>query len=455
LPLSNVLATAYAHATLANVAAALALAWAALPKAGTPGPRLGWLPLTLAALLVLTSGAWLTHAASRVESAEQLMLTTILHELGAAVWVGGIAHLALLRPLVSRHSARADLWPRLLARFSPLAFPSVVLLLGAGIYLAVRYIGDWGGLIGTGYGAMVLAKSALLAAALGFGALNFLAVRRWRAGRDSNGIRQNVPAYVEAEFAIVITALLTAASLTSQPPAIDIQSERASAAEVLAFFAPKKPVLVPPPRDALLASATQTGDAFAVPGAVERVQSTFNHNVAGLLVLVIAVASALDRTGRIAGARHWPLLFLTLAAFLFVFAEPTVWPLGREGFWSTLAVPGVLQHRLATAIVVGLAVAEWRVRAGRLSATRWRFAFPVLCVAGGAMLLTHSHSVFATRSEFLIELSHAVLGLLAVLLGVGRWLELRLAGPASRAAGLLWPLCLIAVGFVLLFYREN
>ncbi|HEV7393836.1 MAG TPA: hypothetical protein VGO08_19500, partial [Burkholderiales bacterium] len=284
---------------------------------------------------------------------------------------------------------------------------------------------------------------------------NFIAVRRWRTARDSSGIRQNVPACVEAELAIVMIALLTAASLTSQPPAIDVQTEHASAAEVLAFLAPKKPVFIPPPHDALLASATSTSDAFALPGAIERVQNTFNHNIAGLLVLVIAVAAALDRTGRIAVARHWPLLFLTLAAFLFVFAEPTVWPLGSEGFWSTLAVPGVLQHRLATALVVGLALAEWRVRVGRLSATRWRFVFPVLCVAGGAMLLTHSHSVFATRSEFLIELSHGLLGLLAVLIGVGRWLELRLAEPANRAAGLLWPVCLTAVGLMLLFYREN
>jgi putative copper resistance protein D len=452
---SDILATAYARATLANVASALALACAARSMAGTNVPRRGWLLMTLAALLVLATGAWLTHAASRVQSADQLMLTTILHELGAAVWFGGIVQLALLRPLVRRHTADAELWPRVLARFSPLAFGSVVLLLAAGIYLASIYIGDWGALIGTGYGAMVVTKSALLATALGLGALNFFAVRRWRRGLDGNGIGRNVPGYVEAELAIVMTALLTAASLTSQPPAVDVQSERASAGEVLAFLAPKKPVLVPPPRDALLGSAASVADVFAVPGAVERAQNTFNHNMAGLLVLVIAIAAVLDRTGTIKIARHWPLLFLMLATFLFVFAEPTVWPLGSEAFWGTLAVPGVLQHRLATTLVVGLAVAEWRVQVGRLSATHWRFAFPVLCVAGGAMLLTHSHSVLATRSEFLIELSHGVLGLLAVLIGVGRWLELRLAHPASRAAGVLWTVCLVAVGFVLLFYRET
>jgi putative copper resistance protein D len=71
------------------------------------------------------------------------------------------------------------------------------------------------------------------------------------------------------------------------------------------------------------------------------------------------------------------------------------------------------------------------------------------------MLLTHSHTVFATKSEFLIEFSHAALGLLAVTIGVGRWLELRLAGTQSRAAGVLWSLGLIAVACVLLVYREG
>jgi putative copper resistance protein D len=224
---------------------------------------------------------------------------------------------------------------------------------------------------------------------------------------------------------------------------------------VLAFLAPKKPILVPPPRDALLASAAPTADAFATPSALEHVQNNFNHNMAGLLVLLVAIGAALDRSGKVAAARHWPLMFLTLAAFVFVFAEPTVWPMGHESFWATLAVPAVLQHRLVVLLVIGLALFEWRVRVGEVAATRWRFVFPLLCAAGGAMLLTHSHTVFATRQAFLIELSHAILGLLAVLIGVGRWLELRLPAQEARIAGQVWTVCLMAVGLMLLFYREG
>jgi putative copper resistance protein D len=300
---------------------------------------------------------------------------------------------------------------------------------------------------------MVMAKIVLVAIALGFAWLNFSSVRRWRAYGDTQRAHRYVPAWLEAELAVVATALLTAASLSSQAPAADVPGEHATPQEVLAVIAPKRPTLTPPARDAFLANAASASDAFAAPSELDRVQNNFNHNIAGLLVFAIGIGAVVDRSGRLPAARHWPFLFLLLAVFLFLYAEPTVWPLGTESFWGTLAVPAVLQHRLATILVVALALFEWRVRAGTLGVTRWRFAFPLLCGVGGAMLLTHSHGVFVNKSEFLIEFSHAVLGLLALLVGVGRWLELRLPAGSNRAGGMLWSACLIATGLVLLFYR--
>jgi putative copper resistance protein D len=138
-----------------------------------------------------------------------------------------------------------------------------------------------------------------------------------------------------------------------------------------------------------------------------------------------------------------------------VIAEPTVWPLGPEPFFATLAVPEVLVHRLAAVLVIGLGLFEWRVRAGHLARTNGRYVFPLLCFAGGALMLTHSHSVFATKWAFLIEVSHNALGILAVLAGAARWLELRLPGRTARLAGAVWPVCLVLTGLVLVFYKET
>jgi len=46
-----------------------------------------------------------------------------------------------------------------------------------------------------------------------------------------------------------------------------------------------------------------------------------------------------ERTGSAPWARHWPLLFLGLAVFLFLRSDPEVWPLGDIGFFTSLRDP--------------------------------------------------------------------------------------------------------------------
>ena len=160
----------------------------------------------------------------------------------------------------------------------------------------------------------------------------------------------------------------------------------------------------------------------------------------------------LDRVGKVRIARHWPLLFVLLALFIPLFTEPTGF--GNEGFWETLIIPEVLQHRLATVLVAVLGLFEWCVRTGRLTQARWSLVFPWLSLAGGALMLTHTHNVFAVKSAFLIEISHNAIGILAVGVGVGRWLEIRLPKQTSPLPAFLWTACLTLVGFILFFYRE-
>jgi putative copper resistance protein D len=106
-------------------------------------------------------------------------------------------------------------------------------------------------------------------------------------------------------------------------------------------------------------------------------------------------------------------------------------------------------------LLVALIVFEWRVSAGRWAGTRAEYVFPIVCFIGGALLLGHSHFIFVTKWTFLIEVSHNALGILAVLAGVTRWLEVRLPGREGRWPGKIWPVCLALVGWVLLFYRET
>jgi len=58
------------------------------------------------------------------------------------------------------------------------------------------------------------------------------------------------------------------------------------------------------------------------------------------------------------------------------------------------------------------------------------------------------------KEAFLMEVTHAPIGVLGACAGWARWLELRLpeAGPWP---GRVWPSCLIAVGALLIVYSEG
>jgi putative copper resistance protein D len=324
----------------------------------------------------------------------------------------------------------------------------VSVLVGSGVMLTVFYAGDPGALVGTAYGIMILTKVLLLVAILPLAYANLRLVRR-AAGRLDRRLARTA----EAELGIAVTVLFAAASLTALPPAVDVRAERATIGEVAERFRPATPRLASPPVEELLTTAQPL---MAPPGErtdVERAWSEYNHHWAGLVVLSMGLLAVLERLG-VRGARHWPLALLGMAVFLFFRADPRAWPLGPAGFWESMTLPDVLQHRAFVVLIVGFSVFEWMVRTARLRASPWGYVFPVLCAAGGAMLLTHSHAMLGLKAEFLTEVTHAPIGILGTLAGWARWLELRLP-EAGSTPGWLWRAALVAVGLLLLFYRES
>jgi putative copper resistance protein D len=192
-----------------------------------------------------------------------------------------------------------------------------------------------------------------------------------------------------------------------------------------------------------------------LPGinAADVAWSEYNHHWSGIFVLAIGLLALLNRMGlRI--ARHWPLLFLGLAGFLFFRSDPESWPLGSISFLDSLRDVEVLQHRFFVLLIVVFGLFEWRVRLTD-QRTGWQpLVFPLATALGGVALLTHSHAIANVREQLLVELTHVPLALAGMAAGWGRWLELRLNPPGSRIAGWIWPLCFMLVGALLLLYRE-
>lgn len=434
------------------LAAALAVA-AAWLRRNLDG-RSRWAVVGLIAGLFLVNEAWLSHATSRVAGAGGLMAVTIVHLVGATVWAGGITHLLLFWRRTRRDPQAAAHWPELVSRFSPLGIASVSLIVAPGLYLASRYLGDWSGLVGTGYGNLLLVKIVLFVCVLVLAGLNFGAARRWRRTGAPLALAQRVPAYIEVELVLASALLFTAAALTSFPPAVDLPNDRVSPADMWRMFNPKVPHLGGP--EPILIEAPELTDLQT--GRVGQKEDLswdrFNHNVSGAIVVVMALLALLDRLGGHPWARHWPLLFIAFSILIFVFANPTEWPLGQLGFVESLQNTEVVQHWLAAFVVFGLGWFEWRARQGGFANRNLRYVFPVLCIVGGIILLTHSHNIFELKQEFLTQSTHVAMGTIAVVIGCCRWLELRFPPPQDRVAGVIAAASMLLVGCILLFYVD-
>jgi copper resistance protein D len=412
----------------------------------------------MACVLILLGSVMTSHAFGRLEQRWLAATLTLTHQVATAAWIGGMPYLLI----ALRHCEPADA-ARVTNRFSRLAMVSVGLLLAAGLGMSQLYIRSAAAL-GTTYGAMVVAKVSLTAAVLAIGAMNLRIVRAIRAGSPPHLIP--LRRFAEVEVGIGFTIIFAAAALTSTPPAIDVRADRVTAREIAKRFAPEWPILRTPPLNQLsppspLVSSDPKQVASFVPGAQEPHPDTlgdiawseYNHHWAGLIVLVIGILGL--GSHRFSWARNWPVAFFGLAIFLLVRADPENWPLGPRSFWESFQVAEVAQHRIFVLLIIIFAVFEWAVQTGRIARGRAGLVFPMVCATGGALLLTHSHSLSNVKQEFLAELSHIPLAILAVIAGWSRWLEIRLPQPRTRLFAWVWPACFVAIGVVLLNYREN
>jgi len=408
---------------------------------------------------IMIAALMTSHSVGRLEHRVFLVTSTLIHHLAGDAWIGGLPYL-----LVTLRHTQSCLSSAITARFSRLALASVGLSLGAGACIAWNYIGSGAALVGTTYGAMLLAKVVLTGTLLLLGLLNWNIARSIRKGAEPNFLP--LRRFAEAEIGIGFTILLAAASLTSTPPATDVVGDRVSVREIVERMEPRWPRLSTPSVSALSpATPLNVPPASNLPGSFVPGQSRhpvrpadiawseYNHHWAGLVVLAIGFLALLSPA--FPWARHWPFAFLGLAIFVFVRADSENWPLGPRGFWESFQVAEVAQHRFFVLLIIAFAIFEWAVQTNRLSPRRAGLVFPMACALGGALLLTHSHSLGNVKEEFLAELSHLPLSIFAVVAGWSRWLELRVPAMRVNVLGRLWPACFVLIGAILLSYRES
>jgi copper resistance protein D len=417
-----------------------------------------WLPLFVA--IILSASVMTDHAVARLSGRSLLFALTFLHKAATGFWIGGLPFLifALFRAkdrLTQLHIA---------SRFSRSAVISVGVLLASGLAMSVIYIGSLGAVFGTAYGVMVVAKVVMLGALLLLGGINFRLLRNSTTGFGMPILRRSV----EAELGIGLTVLLTAASLTSQPPGVDLVNDTVTSHMILARMMPAWPRLTYPALIPVSAQGIPLDKTSLQPSGARDVDGNFlsykrlndikeseaNHHWMGLIVLAMGVLALLAKAGVAKWSQSWPLLLIGVSILILLRADTESWPFGPQGFWASWLHPEVFQHRLAALACAGFAVFELRVRKRALENDSLALVFPMMCALGGAVLLTHSHSIINVKEQMLTELSHVPLGVLAVFAGWSRWLELRLSATNRKIPSWTWPVCFVLIAVNLLNYRE-
>ncbi|HVN87978.1 MAG TPA: CopD family protein [Candidatus Binatia bacterium] len=449
--------TTVGHLCVARAACLLLTAAAA----GLPSARKWPLVAVLAAAAALFTGL-VSHAAAQPQARGLAVASQIAHIGAAATWVGVLIHLLANRARIesATTSSAVAVVAELVRRFSPIALTAVVLMLGSGLYAAVRNLVTPGGLLTSAYGLTLGVKLILLIPAVFAGFVNFRLIRPELIRITRAAIARETAAPVLQRFARMLELEVTAGLLVvtvagivgSISPPGDDGSLRLTPAQVQALLSPD----LPSP------SFVDPNSFVGVAGdrPVEDLRySEFTHNWSGVFVCLLGACWLLPALGAGVGAiagRVWPLLLLPFAGFIMVFSDPDVWLVPTNSVWSALGDPIIVEHQIGAAMVLLMAWLGWRDRHRPERERPLGYALPVIMIVGSVLLLGHAHSSLRVSDELtnLINVQHAILGALGLIAGTTRWLSLRGLLPPGPAR-IVWPALVVGIGMFMAFcYRE-
>ena len=232
---------------LFNAGAAFAAVGAMATAVRFAVPRLRWLPLAVAVVLVPIPA--LAGHASDTSPVPLSVVADVLHTAAAGIWVGGVLALALAVPVLARTlepERRGTFQEQAFRRFSAMALPAVLVIGATGVVRALRELDSVDQLWSTGYGQVILVKTALFAVLLALG---------WR-NRSRLIPRLPAPASVaalvttvRAEGALLVALVAAVGLLTALTPGRE-RVPSARAAEDGTTSGLRLPP--PPPKDAVV-----------------------------------------------------------------------------------------------------------------------------------------------------------------------------------------------------------
>jgi putative copper resistance protein D len=191
-------------------------------------------------------------------------------------------------------------------------------------------------------------------------------------------------------------------------------------------------------------------------------ESEGNHHLVGFFVALgglFILAQDIMKKKFFAVRYAWPVCFLLSGLFILVYSDTELWPFGRKPWiQGTLSNPEVIQHKIFAVLLLAVGLIELARARDRLKAVWAAWVFPVLAVAGSALLLIHSHDAGMRGENHMavmarIEAEHLSYAITGFGIGLAKgFAEVRTRWQAMFSK--LWPTLMIVLGVLLMFYTE-
>jgi len=165
------------------------------------------------------------HAYGALSGKAYGVISEVLHIGAAAIWLGGLTGILAVIQSRKQTNLSFEQLNKLILRFSALALPSVVIIAGSGVFLALQRLGSWHTLVGSEYGRLILAKSTIVLFILIIAAYHRLVLLPQMKALTANPTRENqeIPnkfiLAVRVEIILAVLAIVLAGMLsTTSPP---------------------------------------------------------------------------------------------------------------------------------------------------------------------------------------------------------------------------------------------
>jgi len=194
----------------------------------------------------------------------------------------------------------------------------------------------------------------------------------------------------------------------------------------------------------------------------DKKESEFNHHLAGFFVALAGVFVLFEPNL----AKRWPLVkyvwpacFLLAGIFVLVWSDTELWPFGHRQWLEALQNNReVLQHKTFAILLFGLGAVELQRARGALLTAWSGWVFPLVAISGSIILIFHQHEggmVGPHHMETMARIQSQHLSYTACGLGIGVTKGLsELARDRAGIVAKMWPLLLVVLGTLLMFYRE-